>query len=108
VRQAPAQAEQTVELRARRAVVDSPAPRPGAVETAEDLARLAVHVLVRPLLVALQAALTFGKIRDGIGGRAVQLIREVRIVALDSIDDRAQLGNELDGNIVREQHDDSP
>ena len=108
MREAPAQREQPIERRSRDSIIGRVSPRERAVETAEHLARLAVRVLVRAAFVAGGAPLPLREIRDGIGGRALEVIGEVSIVHLDLLDDRTELADEIDRNGVRDKHLVSP
>ena len=70
------------------------------IETADHLARLAVRVLVGAVLVACRTALALAKIGDGVGGGALELIREVRIVLLELLDEGTDLANDFECDLI--------
>jgi hypothetical protein len=105
VGQGPAECEQAIALRARLRVFGNPAPRKRAVQTAEHLACFAVRGLVRAMLVALLPPLPFRQIEHDGACLALQLIREVRVLCLQRGYDRTQFLNELECDLICDQHD---
>jgi hypothetical protein len=71
VREAAAQAEQSIERLARTAVIDGVSARERAVQVAEHLARLAVRILVGAPFVTRRAPPAFGEIRKRVGEASV-------------------------------------
>ena len=100
----PAERKQTVECLACASIIDDPTPRESTVEATEHLSRFPVRVLVRASLVASLTALSFSEIRDCVGCRTAKLIGEVTVVHLDALDDWTKKMDELQSNLISNQH----
>jgi len=104
MREPPQQREQPIENRASARRIFEPAPRFRDGERAFHFVRAAVGELVVPALVAAATPLALAQVERDARRCGSQLGREIAIEALDRGHERAQLADQLEGNIVGNEH----
>ncbi|HVV83189.1 MAG TPA: hypothetical protein VHE35_08915 [Kofleriaceae bacterium] len=98
------QSAQAVEHRVGRRERDRVPPRSGGIERSADLARATGGDLVAAALVAALPVAALGEVEADAARGPLQLAREVTIVASQHGDDGAQFPNEVEADVVSNEH----
>src|SRR3569623_103444 len=104
MREPPQQREQAIENRACACRIVEPAPGLGDSERAFHFVRAAMCELVVAALVAATRALAFTQVERDAGRGGAQLGREIAIEALDGGQQGAELADQLERDIVGNEH----